>query len=146
MSHCGLLANIFGGGLHCVEIRQLICKMSWLAGFFMVWDFAGVFLNRLQHNFNLGSSYHKVSFCFHNCCNVILVVFRLLACSLLKSSFLEVFIKSFCTYSTGVYFDDFFHWMCFLLLIVLYPQDTLAYQFVFFNFVNLMTILLGAVL
>ena len=37
--------------------------------------------------------------------------------------------------------------MCILLVLVLYPQDTLAeLQFVFFSFVNLMTILLGAVL
>ena len=34
--------------------------------------------------------------------------FRLLACSLLQSSFVDVFIPFFCTYSTGVYFDDFF--------------------------------------
>ena len=53
-------------------------------------------------------------------------LFRLLACSLLKSSFVNVFILFFSTYSTGVYFDDFFRWMYFLLQIVLYPQDTLA--------------------
>ena len=28
MSHYGLLANIFGEGLYCVETRQLICKTS----------------------------------------------------------------------------------------------------------------------
>ena len=44
MSHYRLLVNIFGGRLHCVDTRQLICKMSWLAGFYMVWDFArGIF-------------------------------------------------------------------------------------------------------
>ena len=35
-------------------------------------------------------------------------LFRLLACSLLKSSFVDVFILVLCTYYTGVYFDDFF--------------------------------------
>ena len=34
--------------------------------------------------------------------------FRLLACSLLKGSFVDVFISFFCNYSTGVYFDDVF--------------------------------------
>ena len=34
--------------------------------------------------------------------------FRLLPCSLLKSSFVDVFIPFLCTCSTGVYLDDFY--------------------------------------
>ena len=52
--------------------------------------------------------------------------FRLLVCSLHKCSFVDVLIPFLCTYSTGMCFDDLFRWMYFLLLIVLYPQDTLA--------------------
>ena len=51
---------------------------------------------------------------------------------LLKSSFVGVFQLFVCSHSAGAYFDDFFGCMCFLLIIVLYPLDTLTEHFAIF--------------
>ena len=95
MSHYGLLANIFGGGLYCVEIRQLICKASWLAGFYMVWDFAaGIFEQTITVLISV-ATIAKCLFVFITAAMSFWWFFRLLACGLLKSSFVDVFIVCF---------------------------------------------------
>ena len=44
---------------------------------------------------------------------------------------MSAYIIYISTYSTGAYFDYFFRCMCFLLLIDLYPLDTLTLHFLF---------------
>ena len=92
MSHYGLLTNIFGGGLYC-------------RGCFRT-DYSIVLISE--------AAIAKCAFVFIAVAISFWWFFILLASSLLKSSFVDVFISFFCTYSTGMYFNDFFRCVFFI--------------------------------
>ena len=103
----------------------------------MVQDFAEVFLKYFRTASRLVSFLNTAitncPFIFYICGDFVLggfVDFQPLV--LLKSSFVGVFQLFVCSHSAGAYFDDFFGCMCFLLIIVLYPLDTLTEHFAIF--------------
>ena len=115
----------FGRCLCFVETSQLIykAKIDWLTsvwfkvllGYFPT-DYCTVIFSK--------AAIAKCPFVFLPLVISFLVVCRPLV--LLKSSSVHVFILFVCTYSAGAYFADFFCFMSFLLLIDLYPLDTLT--------------------
>ena len=103
----------------------------------MVQDFAEVFLKYFRTASRLVSFLNTAitncPFIFYICGDFVLggfLDFQPLV--LLKSSFVGVFQLFVCSHSAGAYFDDFFWCMCFLLIIVLYPLDTLTEHFAIF--------------
>ena len=103
----------------------------------MVQDFAEVFLKYFRTASRLVSFLNTAitncPFIFYICGDFVLggfLDFQPLV--LLKSSFVGVFQLFICSHSAGAYFDDFFWCMCFLLIIVLYPLDTLTEHFAIF--------------
>ena len=103
----------------------------------MVQDFAEVFLkyfrtaSRLVSFLNIAIT--NCPFIFYICGDFVLggfLDFQPLV--LLKSSFVGVLQLFVCSHSAGAYFNDFFWCMCFLLIIVLYPLDTLTEHFAIF--------------
>ena len=103
----------------------------------MVQDFAEVFLKYFRTASRLVSFLNTAitncPFIFYICGDFVLggfLDFQPLV--LLKSSFVGVFQLFVCSHSAGAYFDDFFGCMCFLLIIVLYPLDTLTEHFAIF--------------
>ena len=103
----------------------------------MVQDFAEVFLKYFRTASRLvlflNTAITNCPFIFYICGDFVLggfLDFQPLV--LLKSSFVGVFQLFVCSHSAGAYFDDFFWCMCFLLIIVLYPLDTLTEHFVIF--------------